>query len=120
MLHVCLCLVCVSLFHVSIPCMCVSLFHVSIPCLCLCSMHVSYMCVSLFHVRECLYSMYRLYRDIKQRPRSNLLFVLSGGGKLNYFGTKNLLDEANDELGIRAHTHTHTHETLSYKLLYNI
>lgn len=42
---------------------------------------------------------FRLYSDLKQRPRSNLLFVLSGGGKLNFFGTKSLLEEANEELG---------------------
>ena len=41
----------------------------------------------------------RLYSDVRQRPRYNLLFVLSGGGKLNYFGTKSLLEEANEELG---------------------
>jgi hypothetical protein len=40
----------------------------------------------------------RLYRDVKQRPRCNLLFVLSGGGKLNYFGTKHLLEEMTEEL----------------------
>ena len=42
---------------------------------------------------------FRLYSDVRQRPRYNLLFVLSGGGKLNYFGTKSLLEEANEELG---------------------
>jgi hypothetical protein len=46
----------------------------------------------------------RLYRDVKQRPRSNLLFVLSGGGKLNYFGTKSLLEEANDDLDPLIHS----------------
>ena len=47
--------------------------------------------------------LHRLYRDVKQKPRSNLLFVLSGGGKLNYFGTKSLLEEDNDDLGERHH-----------------
>ena len=41
----------------------------------------------------------RLYSDPKQRPRSNLLFVLSGGGKLNYFGTKSLLEEEGEDKG---------------------
>lgn len=36
---------------------------------------------------------YRLYSDPSNRPKYNLLFVLSGGGKFNYFGTKGLLDE---------------------------
>jgi len=35
----------------------------------------------------------RLYSDPKHRPKYNLLFVLSGGGKLNYFGTKGFLEE---------------------------
>ncbi|CAI8034453.1 Nicalin-1, partial [Geodia barretti] len=46
----------------------------------------------------------RLYRDVKQKPRSNLLFVLSGGGKLNYFGTKSLLEEDNDDLDSLIHS----------------
>ena len=35
----------------------------------------------------------RLYSNPKTRPKANLVFLLSGGGKLNYFGTKNWLDE---------------------------
>eukprot|EP00731_Ephydatia_muelleri_P015674 Em0009g98a len=39
----------------------------------------------------------RLYSDAKQRPKYNLLFVLTGAGKLNYFGTKHLLDEQQED-----------------------
>ncbi len=39
---------------------------------------------------------YRFYADPKQRPKYNLLFVLSGGGKFNYFGTKHLIFEQMD------------------------
>ncbi len=35
----------------------------------------------------------RLYGDPSNRPKYNLLFVLSGGGKFNYFGTKGLLED---------------------------
>lgn len=35
----------------------------------------------------------RLYSNIKTRPKANLIFFLSGGGKLNYFGTKKWLEE---------------------------
>ena len=42
---------------------------------------------------------HRLYSDPKIRPRYNLLFVLSGGGNFNYFGTKALLDEQLDDPG---------------------
>ena len=42
---------------------------------------------------------FRLYADPKQKPRYNLLFVLSGGGNLNYFGTKSLLEEQLDDPG---------------------
>ncbi|XP_064391028.1 BOS complex subunit ncln-like isoform X2 [Halichondria panicea] len=38
----------------------------------------------------------RFYADPKQRPKYNLLFVLSGGGKFNYFGTKHLIFEQMD------------------------
>ena len=34
----------------------------------------------------------RLYGDPNNRPKYNLVFVLSGGGKFNYFGTKGLLE----------------------------
>ena len=44
--------------------------------------------VSVFPVCLC-----RLYSDPSNRPKYNLLFVLSGGGKFNYFGTKGLLEE---------------------------
>ena len=43
---------------------------------------------------------FRLYSDPKQRPRYNLLFILSGGGHFNYFGTKGLLEEQLDDPGI--------------------
>lgn len=39
----------------------------------------------------------RLYSDPKQRPKYNLVFALVGGDKLNYFGTKSLLDEQLDD-----------------------
>ena len=39
----------------------------------------------------------RLYNDPSSRPKYNLLFVLSGGGKFNYFGTKGLLEEQLEE-----------------------
>ncbi|KAH9506862.1 hypothetical protein DERF_011573 [Dermatophagoides farinae] len=35
----------------------------------------------------------KLYSNIKTRPKANLVFLLSGGGKLNYFGTKKWLDD---------------------------
>lgn len=35
----------------------------------------------------------RLYSEPNNRPKYNLVFVLSGGGKFNYFGTKGLLDD---------------------------
>ena len=38
----------------------------------------------------------RLYSDPSSRPKYNLLFVLSGGGKFNYFGTKGLLEEQDE------------------------
>lgn len=40
----------------------------------------------------------RLYSDLKLRPKYNLLFVLSGGGNFNYFGTKHLIFEQMDNL----------------------
>ena len=46
---------------------------------------------------------HRLYSDPKTRPRYNLLFVLSGGGNFNYFGTKALLDEQLDDPGTCMH-----------------
>ena len=46
-----------------------------------------------------MYIFHRLYSDPKTRPRYNLLFVLSGGGNFNYFGTKALLDEQLDDPG---------------------
>ena len=39
----------------------------------------------------------RLYSDPKQRPKYNLVFILSGGGKFNYFGTKRFLETQLDE-----------------------
>ena len=47
----------------------------------------------------------RLYSDPKTRPRYNLLFVLSGGGNFNYFGTKALLDEQLDDPGTCMYMH---------------
>ncbi len=44
----------------------------------------------------CSASICRLYSDPKQRPKYNLLFVLSGGGKFNYFGTKHLIFDQMD------------------------
>ncbi len=35
----------------------------------------------------------RLYRNPDLRPKYNLVFVLSGGGKFNYMGTKGLLED---------------------------
>ena len=46
-----------------------------------------------------MYSDSRLYSDPKIRPRYNLMFVLSGGGNFNYFGTRALLDEQLDDPG---------------------
>ena len=42
---------------------------------------------------------HRLYSDPKTKPRYNLMFILSGGGNFNYFGTKALLDEQLDDPG---------------------
>ena len=42
---------------------------------------------------------YRLYNDPKQRPKYNVVFVLSGAGSFNYFGTKNMLDDQLDDPG---------------------
>lgn len=35
----------------------------------------------------------KLYADIKTKPKANIVFFVSGGGKLNYYGTKNWLNE---------------------------
>ncbi len=45
---------------------------------------------------SCVYYDCRLYSDPDHRPKYNLHFVLSGGGKFNYFGTKGLLEEQGD------------------------
>jgi hypothetical protein len=38
-----------------------------------------------------------LYSDPNNRPKYNLVFVLSGGGKFNFFGTKGLLENDLEE-----------------------
>lgn len=35
----------------------------------------------------------KLYSNVKTKPKANLVFFVSGGGKLNYFGTKKWLHE---------------------------
>ncbi|XP_003745511.1 nicalin-1 [Galendromus occidentalis] len=45
-------------------------------------------------VLELLRLFSRLYSGDKMHPRANLIFVLSGGGKLNYQGTKKLVEDA--------------------------
>lgn len=41
----------------------------------------------------------RLYSDPLWHPKYNLLFVLSGGGKLNYFGTKYFIEDMLEDAG---------------------
>ena len=36
---------------------------------------------------------FRLYTNSNLKPKYNLVFVLSGGGKFNYVGTKGLLED---------------------------
>ena len=43
------------------------------------------------------YCLFRLYSDSSNRPKYNLVFILSGGGKFNYFGTKGVLEEDSDD-----------------------
>lgn len=45
-------------------------------------------------VLELMRIMSRLFNANKLHPRANLIFVLSAGGKLNYQGTKKLIEDA--------------------------
>jgi Zn-dependent M28 family amino/carboxypeptidase len=38
-----------------------------------------------------------LYRSSKSRPKFNMVFLLAGGGKINFLGTKRWLDEQRED-----------------------
>ena len=39
----------------------------------------------------------QIYKSVKSKPNYNLVFLLSGGGKINYLGTKRWLDEQKED-----------------------
>lgn len=52
------------------------------------------------HAQQMNTRTHRLYSDPKQRPKYNLAFILTGGGKFNYFGTKRFIEsELEDQDG---------------------
>ena len=58
--------------------------------------HTLYICI---HTHT-IYILYRLYSNSQYKPKYNIFFVLTGGGKLNYFGTKYFIEDMLEDSGI--------------------
>ena len=54
-------------------------------------------CITL--LIKLLFSFSRLYSNSQHKPRYNLLFVVAGGGNLNYFGTKYFIEDMIEDSG---------------------
>ena len=64
--------------------------------------------------------MFSLYSDPAHQPRYNVLFILTGAGKLNYFGTKYLIEEMMEDSGNNTHlSHSSLRPILHYSRLLN-